>query len=67
MHGVDALPFVDFIDIEEIDLLLVSSSTTLFLNCWLNAFDPYEGFVLKIRMYRSEDPKRYIRIFGARN
>ncbi|PIO71926.1 hypothetical protein TELCIR_06157 [Teladorsagia circumcincta] len=23
MHGVDALPFVDFIDIEEIDLLLV--------------------------------------------
>ncbi|KAK6018188.1 hypothetical protein OSTOST_16239, partial [Ostertagia ostertagi] len=22
MHGVDALPFVDFIDIEEIDLLL---------------------------------------------
>ncbi|PIO65917.1 hypothetical protein TELCIR_12385 [Teladorsagia circumcincta] len=24
MHGVDALPFVDFIDIEEIDLLLVA-------------------------------------------
>jgi Cft2 family RNA processing exonuclease len=24
MHGVDALPFVDFIDVEELDLLLIT-------------------------------------------